>query len=101
MATIFTGDTVRIKATFRDWAPEGQTGALVDPDASEASVTIYDGDLNVLTTGAAIRESLGVYYYDWTTPATEGNYFFEFKGMFSLKPQLTRQKFTIKFKPTA
>ena len=99
MPNIFTGDTVRVKAAFRDWAPEGQQGALIDPDGNAATATIYNSEQKVLSTGAAIREGLGSYYYDWTAPSKEGIYFVEFKGLFSTLPQLAREKYTVRFRP--
>ena len=99
MSHIFTGDTVRVKAAFRDWAPTGSTGALIDPDGQAATITVYDSEGNQLSTGNSIRESVGSYYYDWTSPVTEGVFYFEFKGLFSLAPQIARQKFTVRFRP--
>lgn len=98
---VFTGDTIRVQASFRDWSPDGVSGALVDPDSNVASVAVFDSELTSVSTGTATRQSVGVYTYDWTVPVTEGTYFFEFKGLFSTKPQLTRQKFSVKFKPSS
>lgn len=100
MAHIFTGDTVRVKATFRDYAPEGQTGALADPDGNVATIKIYDVDSNEIDSGSAIRESAGLYRYDWTAP-DEGVYYIEFKGVFGGKPQLARMKLQVRFRPDA
>lgn len=101
MSHIFSGDTIRVKATFRDWAATGQTGALVDPDSNTATVKVFDSELTEVLSGTATRESQGVYYFDWTVPTTEGGYYFEYKGLFSAKPQISRQKYTVKFKPDA
>lgn len=99
MSHTFTGDTVRIKAAFRDWAPPGSTGNLIDPDGNNVTIVVYDSDAFVKDTGVAVREGTGSYYYDWTAPNVEGIYFFEFKGLFSSQPQIARKKFVVRFRP--
>lgn len=99
--TVFSGDTVRIKSTFRDYAVAPAVGALADPDSSTATWTVYDSDMNVLASGAGVRESTGVYHYDYTTPTTPTVVVFEFKGLFSTKPQLSRVRLNVKFNSSA
>ena len=94
MAHIFTNDTVRIKATFKDFDQ-----VAIDPDGQTATFKVYDFERTVLETFTAVRDGVGLYHYDWTVPDIEGTYFVEFKGEFSGAPQLTRQKFAVKFKP--
>lgn len=101
MSHTFTGDTVRVKATFRDWAPAGSTGNLVDPDGNAVTIFVYDSDGIQKSTGSAIREGTGSYYYDWVAPLIEGIYYFEFKGLFNTQPQIARKKFAVKFRPDA
>jgi len=96
---VLSGDTIRLKVSFRDYAIPPAVGALVDPDDNEAIWTLYDIDENELSTGTGTRESLGVYYSDWTAPASDEDvsYWFEFKGLFNEKPQLKRVKLTVRF----
>lgn len=100
MSNTYTGDTTRVKAAFRDWAPAGSTGALIDPDNQTVTITVWDAEASrKIETGTATRESTGSYYYDWVSPITEGIYYFEFKGLFSTQPQIARKKFTVRFRP--
>lgn len=99
MSHIFTTDTKRFQATFTDYAPEGETGDVIDADSDAVTVTIYNGDQVSIATGTATRSGVGVYYYDWTAPSTSGTYYIEFKGLFLTKPQLERVKVKVKFKP--
>lgn len=100
MAHIFTGDTVRIRTTFNDFpSPSGAEGPLIDPDANDADINIYNGELRLISTDNAVRESLGVYIYDWTVPEQPGTYYVEVKGLFNGKVQINRKKYSVKFKP--
>lgn len=92
MTTYFTGDTVRFKSTFEDLDEN-----LVDADGN-VTFTIYDTSATVFATGTAIRESLGVYYYDYTFSTTAGSWTVEMGGDFSTKPQLQRMSVKTKFK---
>lgn len=94
----FSGDTIRIQVTFRDWTPEGSTtpGALIDPDT--VTVTVYDEDQNVIQTGSPVRSSLGVYFYNWITPNEAGKYFVEFRGVLNGEPLIIREDYYTKFK---
>ncbi len=97
--TVFSGDTIRVKATFRDYAIPPATGALADPDSQETSWTVYNSEGTSIETGSGERDSLGVYHYDWTVPLDPGFYYFEFLGEFGSKPQLSRTKITVRFRP--
>lgn len=96
MADYEVGDTIRVKATFRDWAPEGQQGSLTTPASVE--VNLYRDDESPLQTALTpTNESLGVYFYDWTLPTEAGAYYIEFKGLINGKPQLSRMKVKAKW----
>lgn len=100
MTTIyFTGDTIRVQTTFRDWALPPAVGSIIDP--SSVTVNTYNGDGSVLGTNLmpVVREASGVYHYDWTLPATDGKYIIEFVGINSGEPTLIRSQVTVKFKP--
>lgn len=99
MSHILTGTTITPTATIRDKADLGEDGPLVDPDGNTVTVTVYDSANKVVETGAATRESLGVFYYNWTTPTKQGIYFVEFKCTFAGKPELQRKRYTVKFRP--
>lgn len=80
MPNAILGGIVRIRVSFHDWAAiDDDGGALVDP----ASVTgsIKDSDLVTLSSFTPIRESLGVFYYDWT-PNALGDFYVEFLGVY-------------------
>ena len=91
---VTNGDTVRAKIDWTNWAVDG-SGALVDPDGQSTTFTVYNGStMAEMATGAATRESVGVYYYEYTVPAGNDSksYVFEFTADFSAKPQLSRQR---------
>ena len=91
---VTNGDTVRAKIDWTNWAIDG-SGALVDPDSQSTTFVVYDGPtMAQIDTGAATREAVGVYYYDYTVPAGNDSksYVFEFTATFSAKPQLSRQR---------
>jgi len=72
-----TGDTIRIKATFKTF--EGLLSDLTNPP----TLKIYNPDKEIIATilGASLtHSSTGVYYYDYTLPSTEGKYTYEFSG---------------------
>ena len=96
MANYFTGDTIRPQVTFRDWAPEGELGNLVNP--TSVTVTLYNADQQVIGTGVGTNDSIGVYHYDWVLPDEPGKYFIEFKGMLNSEPTVIRQDYHVKFK---
>lgn len=97
---VTNGDTVRAKIPWTNWAVDG-SGSLVDPDGQATTFTVYNGStLAEIATGAATRESVGVYYYDYTVPAsTESkSYVFEFSADFTSKPQVSRQRVIGRYK---
>lgn len=89
-----TGTTIRGKGTFKDI----NTDALADPDTVIAKG--YDNDRNVLFTNTAnvVRESVGIFYYDWVLPLVEGNYYLELHGDMGAEPVIKRVKFKAKFR---
>lgn len=94
ITTVYTGDTIRIKGTFKN-----SSNTLVDADANIVTFTLYSYDTKkVVDSGAASRLSTGVYYYDYTVPATEKKYIVELKGEFSSYPQLARSVIKSKFR---
>lgn len=102
-----TGDTIRAIATFRDWAPEGQTGSVVDP--ASVTATVYDAEGGVLKTfmhgtdaelgkeTVHATRTVPFYYLDYVLPDEPGNYTIEFKGVVDGKPVLVRTKIKTKF----
>jgi hypothetical protein len=101
MATtiIAIGDTITFRAEFRD-----TSNALVDPDGSAATFTVYNNETlaKVVNAQSATRVSTGVYTYDWLVPDGDGTvYVLEMKGLFSTKPQLKRKKAKAKFRPSS
>ena len=94
--TIFIGDTITFRSEFLD--SDGNPG---DPDGSAATFTVYNFEtLAVVDTGAATRDSQGVYSYDWTVPEGDGvKYILEMKGDFNGLPQLERTRAKARFRP--
>ena len=95
-----SGDTIKVRATFRDYAVAPAVGSVVDPDTVE--INIYDGDevlLENIPDGdpAIVRESAGVYSYDWILPEIDGNYYIEFYGVTDSKPAIRRHKIKTKW----
>jgi hypothetical protein len=85
---IIIGDTIRLKATFYNYS-----GALADPDSVTAKIYSHIGQI-LLATGAATKESTGVYYYDYTVPAdVPGLIVYEFSGMMDGTPTAGRATF--------
>ena len=92
--TVYTGDTIRIKGTFKN-----DSNVLTDADNNSVTFTIYDYETQKsVYTHAATRQSAGVYYYDYTIPNSEKKYIVELKGDFSLLPQLSRAIIKAKFR---
>jgi hypothetical protein len=91
------GNTVKFRVTFRDWAPEGQTGAEFDPDS--VTGTLYDANRKVLQSfsPAKVLNTVSTYEHDLTLPMQEGTYYIEFKGLVTGQPSLIREKFQVKF----
>lgn len=72
-----TGDTIRLKATFKSFA-----GNVCDLE-SPPTLKVYNSYKEVIDTIAGTsltHSSTGVYYYDYTLPTTEGEYMYEFSG---------------------
>jgi hypothetical protein len=91
--TYFKGDTIRLKATFYDFA-----GSLADLSATP-SLKVYDDHEVLLVTAlpaSIIHPSTGVYYYDYTLTQT-GKLTFEFAGTLETNAVLARQSFTSVF----
>lgn len=72
-SNIRVGQKVRVSIRFIDFDRGAGTDDLLDP--SSVSVALYKYDittsayiLQASDLGPVVRESLGVYYYDWTTP---------------------------------
>ncbi len=96
MATqsFFTGDTVRVQGEFTNLDDE-----LTDADVQAVTFKVYNADSRALLDSAsANRQSEGVYFYDYTFPATEQAYIFELSGEFSGNVQLKRIKVKAKFR---
>lgn len=87
MTTYHVGDTIRLKASFSTFA-----GVAADPLTTTCK--IYDTWKKVLVTATATNESVGVYYYDYTT-TTEGIFTYEFSGALESKTILARDTFTV------
>ena len=88
------GNTVRFRASFYNFADE-----LADP--SDVTVNIYAHiHKTPIETGAPVKESTGVYYYDYTIPDdVDGDLVFEFIGTLEEKPTVARQKIEIGWLP--
>lgn len=98
MTVVFTGDTIELEGTFTERVPEGEpVGSVDDPDSNACTISIYFEE-KVIQTGAGVRESTGIYTFDWTVPLLPGIYWVEFKGLFNGKPELRRKKYSAKFK---
>jgi hypothetical protein len=92
--TVYTGDTIRIKGTFRN-----SSNQLIDADSNSVTFTVYSYDTKrSISSAAATRLSQGVYYYDYTIPNKETKYIVELKGNFAALPQLTRAVIKAKFR---
>jgi hypothetical protein len=82
-----TGNTVRLKASFYSFADE-----LADP--SDVVINIYAHiNKKLIQTGTPVKESTGVYYYDYTIPDdVDGDLVFEFIGTLEDMPTVARQR---------
>ena len=88
MATI--GDTIRLKAEFKNWA-----GVLASP--SDVKVKVYsEGNTVLLTATTVTPVSVGIYEYDYTIPLDQTkSIYFEFAGTLETKPITGRMKLEI------
>ncbi len=93
-----TGDTIRLVGTFRDWASteDVATAALIDPDSVVVNIYKLNGVI-VSEDNATVRDSVGVYHFDWTTPADSGEYVVEFYGVEDTLPIVNRTKILLAF----
>jgi hypothetical protein len=102
MTTIYpSGDTIRVRVTFRDYAVPPAVGDLIDPDTVE--VNIYDANQNLMLNvpigdPEIVNEGTGIYSYQWTLP-DPGTYYIEFVGIFGNYPEIIRHKIKTKWKP--
>jgi hypothetical protein len=88
-----SGDTIKLRATFKDW-----NGQLADPDSVE--VAVYDSrdrPIESATLSADSKESTGVYNYIYT-PLSPGIYTVEFKGNLGGYPSVQRIRLDVVFK---
>lgn len=96
MAEYFSGDTIRMRATFKD-----ELDALTDPDSDEIFVSVFNAAnlIALVDEDLATKDAVGTYYYDYTFPeeTVTVSYIVEFKGIFSGEPQLKRFKTKAKF----
>ncbi|EFV79046.1 hypothetical protein HMPREF1013_00675 [Bacillus sp. 2_A_57_CT2] len=87
------GDTIQLRVNFKNFK-----GELVDPD--NVKLTIYKSDktqIEQIAITDSDKESVGIYFYDYT-PASELNeIIFEFAGSYNSKPILARGKVELKF----
>lgn len=87
------GDTIQLRVNFKNFK-----GNLIDPE--NVKLTIYKSDktqIEQIAITDSDKESVGVYFYDYT-PASELNEFiFEFAGSYISKPILARGRVELKF----
>ncbi|MGE6259218.1 hypothetical protein ACQKCU_15150 [Heyndrickxia sporothermodurans] len=87
------GDTIRLKCHFRTFDNKS-----VDP--SDVKLTIYNKDkaqVEQIPLTDSDKESVGVYFYDYTPASKLDEFIFEFAGSVNSKPILSRGKVQIKF----
>lgn len=77
------GDTVRLKAEFRNF--EGELVEVMFPE-----LNIYDASRKKLDSFEPTEEKEGKYYHDYTIPNIPGPIYFEFKGELDGKPIVGR-----------
>lgn len=95
MIEVLSGNTIRLYSYFYDLNNPTQ---LIDPD--EVVFTVYDQKwtkVSETVLSAVNKISLGVYFYDYTTPTDFkiGVYNYEFKGIVGGKPSLNRDDFKV------
>jgi hypothetical protein len=93
--TYETGNTVQLRATFKDI-----DGVAKDP--SLPSVKVYDRNFNKIfdfPLGAGNRTKMGEYFVNYTIPYGEvkTTYYYEFYGELEGTPSLNRGSFVAKF----
>lgn len=81
-----TGNTVRLTCSFKDFK-----GEFTDP--TTVKFIIYDNKYNIMSEtilSDGNRESIGSYFYDYTTESERGTWYFEFYGEISGNPAVQR-----------
>ena len=97
MATFKIGNTIRLTATFKNFA-----GVLADSTTSVV-ITFYDRDLNqvdqvTIPGGATNNPSTGFYLYDYTIPSdSPSSVIFEFAGTVDTVPIVGRARYSVRF----
>ena len=91
MTTYYTGDTIRLTGAFYTFA-----GVLADLTAAPTVNIYYEDSTTALATGTATKSATGTYYYDYT-PATVGDYVYEFSGTSETKAIIRRDRFSVVF----
>lgn len=82
MSSIYVNETIRLKVTFYEWDDSQDPDEIEDPDTVVYNIYDETASPTLLATGTPVRESAGIYYYDWT-PSVEGDYIFTFVGTFA------------------
>lgn len=88
--TYFTGNTVRLKATFKDF-----DGILIDPTIIK--VIIYDYKYQKISEYVPIKTGVGTYILNYTTPQEEQRIIYEWYSEIQGSPSLKRGSFKISF----
>lgn len=88
------GDTVRLTATFKNFAdaltdPTAITVKFYDQSKAQIGATITDGDI--------VKDSTGVYHYDYTIPDGYKKIYYEFCGTIDGKPSVERDIIQVTF----
>lgn len=81
MSSIHVNETIRLKVTFYEWDDSQEPEDIEDPVTVVYSIYDDSSTPGLILTGTPLRESAGVYYYDWT-PGTAGSYTFNFTATF-------------------
>lgn len=81
MSSIHVNETIRLKVTFYEWDDSQEPEDIEDPVTVVYSIYDDAATPGLVLTGTPLRESAGVYYYDWT-PDTAGSYTFNFTATF-------------------
>lgn len=82
MSSIYVNETIRVKVTFYEWDDSQDPDEVEDPVSVVYNIYDEAASPTLLATGTPVRESAGIYYYDWT-PSVAGDYIFTFVGTFA------------------